>query len=214
VKLDRLRCLGMEWVGAAKGGYVQCSEAPKFPDLRCYRHSTCENPEMTAFERRLYSVAGPMEPTAYILAQLPLVVVHELAEALRDISPLTLRDHTHKERFLAMLHSATVFLRWKEAMRGRERDGWIPPEFASRHRASSGNSYEFSAKQHFVVLQISVEATREEVLKAWRKLSRQYHPDTPHGDEEKMKLVNLAKEKIFRIRGWDRQKRKTREEKG
>lgn len=213
VPLDRVRCLGMDWLGANNGGYVQCADSPKFPDLRCYRHSTCENPEMTAFERRLHSVAGPMEPTTYILSQLPLVLVKELSETIKEISPLTLRDHTRKERFTAMLQSAMTFLRWKEAMRSRERDRWIPPEFAERHRASSGNSFEFSAKRHFVLLEVPVEATREEVLHAWRRLSRQYHPDTPEGDEEKMKLINLAKEHIFRIRGWDRHQRKNRKKK-
>jgi DnaJ-domain-containing protein 1 len=168
---------------------------------------------MTAFERSLHAAAGPMEPTTYILGQLPLMVVQELAEALKDISPLTLKDHLRKERFSAMLHSAMVFLRWKEARRRRERDEWIPPEFAARHRASSGNSFEFSAKKHFALLEVPLAATREDVLKAWRRLSRQYHPDTPEGDEEKMKLVNLAKEYIFRIRGWDRHQRKNKRDK-
>ena len=212
VPIDPLRCLGMEWVGEADGGYVQCPDAPKFPDLRCYRHSECENPEMTAFERRVHAVAGPMDPTAYFLAQLPLMVVDELLETIRDISPFTLRDQTRKQRFIAMLQSARAFLKWKEATRGLERDHWIPPEFAARHRASSGNPFEFSLKKHFVVLEVPVEATREEVLKAWRKLSRQYHPDTPGGDEERMKLINLAKERIFRIRGWDKQTRTKRHE--
>jgi hypothetical protein len=213
VPVDPMRCLGMDWLGISEGGYAQCSDAPKFADRRCYRHSSCENPEMTAFERKLSSVAGPSEPTAYLLGQLPLVVVNELIETLKDISPLTLRDSLRKDRFTLMLSSAGAFLRWKEAMRGSERDRWIPPEFAARHRASSGNTYEFSLKKYFVVLEVSAEATKEEVLKAWRKLSRRFHPDTRYGDEEKMKIINVAKERIFRMRGWDRQSRAKRREK-
>ncbi len=168
---------------------------------------------MTALERRLRSVSGPADPSAYLLGQLPLVVVEELHQALKGISPLTLRDRRRKERFLAMLRSAEAFLRWKEAMRSRERDQWIPPEFGERHRASSGNLYEFSLKKYFIVLEVSTEATKEEVPKAWRRLSLLYHPDTRDGDEEKMKLINVAKERIFRTRGWDRQPRTKRQEK-
>jgi len=212
VPVDPMRCLGMDWLGVPAGGYSQCSEDQKFADRRCYRHSHCENPEMTAFERRLRSIAGPCDPTAHLLGQLPLTLVEELREILMVISPLTLRDSRRKERFSEMLGAASAFLKWKEARRATEQDQWVGPEFAARHRASSGNSYEFSVKKFFVVLEVPVEATKEEVLKAWRKLSRQYHPDTLDGDEEKMKIINVAKERIFHMRGWDRPSRTKRQD--
>ena len=38
---------------------------------------------------------------------------------------------------------------------------------------------------------------------AWKRLAKRCHPDREGGDEEKMKAVNLAKERIFRLRRWD-----------
>jgi DnaJ-domain-containing protein 1 len=80
---------------------------------------------------------------------------------------------------------------------------WLPPEFAARHRQSSINPFEYGLKKHFDTLGISSEAKRDDVLKAWRRLARKYHPDAKRGSEEKMKAINLAKERIFRIRKWD-----------
>lgn len=79
----------------------------------------------------------------------------------------------------------------------------IPPEFFDRNRTASSRPMEFSFKRYFIVLEVSPKATKEEVLRAWRKLARQHHPDVEGGDEEKMKEVNDAKDRIFRIRRWD-----------
>ena len=79
----------------------------------------------------------------------------------------------------------------------------IPPEFEERHRRSSINTYEYSLKKYFILLEVSESASRDDVLKAWRKMARRYHPDAEGGDEEMMKHVNLAKERIFRLRRWD-----------
>jgi DnaJ-domain-containing protein 1 len=204
------RCKGVEWRGRDAGGYVQCSSPPAFLDGCCYVHSSCETPEMTAFETKLRCIAGPCEPTAYHLSRLTMTVVLELTESLKRIAPITLRERQRKTRLLEQLLSATAFLRWKEMMSARHDDErWIPPEFAERHRRSSGNSFEFVLRKHFVVLEISPDSTRDDVLKAWRKLARRYHPDLQAGgDEERMKIINLAKDRIFSIRGWDREPRR------
>jgi DnaJ-domain-containing protein 1 len=205
VDVDDEKCLGMEWRGVDRGGYLQCVRAPEFPDGRCYAHSNWQSPSLMALERRLRVAVGPCEPTAYHLSQLPLSMIEEFTRDLSGISPKTLNQRLQRQGFLDMLGSAAAFLRWKERMAAtHDDDRWIPPEFADRHRRSSGNSFEFSLKKHFVALEVPPEATREEVLRAWRRLARRYHPDVQNGDEERMKLINLAKERIFRMRRWDR----------
>ena len=79
----------------------------------------------------------------------------------------------------------------------------IPPEFFERHRRSSGNTFDYALKKHFLVLEVASDATRQQVLNAWRRLARRHHPDAAGGDEERMKAINLAKERIFRIKRWD-----------
>jgi hypothetical protein len=203
VTVDQGKCLGMEWVGTPAGGYVQCSLGPDFPDGRCWRHSQCENSELTALERRLYYLVGPCEPTTLTVGQLSLTIVEELLANLRGIVPTTFNDRQRKQRLLKALLSGQAFLKWKDAMRRRRTEPKLPPEFAERHRRSSGNSFEFGLKEHFVVLETPPDSTKEQVLKAWRRLARRYHPDTSEGDEEKMKSINRAKDRIFRIRRWD-----------
>jgi DnaJ-domain-containing protein 1 len=210
VRVDPEKCGGMVWHGARLGGYLQCSRVPELPDGCCYRHSDWENPEMIAFERRLRHATGPCEPTARHLTHLSLTEIEDLARGLKEIVAMTLKELQRRKRFLAILGSAASFLRWKAMMAERhDRESWIPPEFAERHRRSSGNSFEFTLKKHFVVLEVPPDSSREDVLKAWRRLARRYHPDVQiGGDEEMMKIINLAKERIFRMRGWDREDRK------
>jgi len=204
VDLDRSRCSGMEWLGQERGGYVQCSAAPHFPDGYCYEHTRYENPELVAFQRLVASLVGPAEPSTRSLCQLSLTELEELVATLQRIDPASRRDQVTKRRLLAMMLAARARLKWRDEMRRRRmEEPRIPHEFEERHRRSSINTYEYSLKRHFLVLEISETASRDEVLKAWRKLARRYHPDARGGDEEMMKAVNLAKDKIFRIRRWD-----------
>jgi hypothetical protein len=202
VAFDTARCAGMEWMGAGTG-YAQCTLDPEFTDGCCWGHSGCTSLEMTAFERRLCHLAGPADPSAYTIGQLSLLVVEELCESLARISPVTRGEEEKKRTLHGIMQAALAFVKRKEAMRQSRRENWIPPELRDRHRRSSGNLFEFSLKKHFVVLEVLPSATREEVIKAWRKLSRRFHPDAAGGDEERMKLVNIAKDRIFRIKGWD-----------
>ncbi len=203
VKVDPKTCLGMKWCGTGNGGYRQCERLPEYPDSRCYEHSEWENPEMVAFKRKLDFLVRPCEPSAFLLGQLTLSVVEEMIERLRKITPVTLKDAKESRHFYTMLKGALAFLRWKDMIRRRRTEQRIPPEFFNRHRTAPSRPMEFSFKKYFIVLEVSPKASKEEVLKAWRKLARQHHPDAEGGDEEKMKEVNDAKDRIFRIRRWD-----------
>ncbi len=203
VEVDPERCLGIDWMGPDNGGYVQCGRLPEFPDARCWHHSGWENAEMIAFERRLGYLTGPSEPNPYSMSHLSPEEIDELLKALNRIAPATLMQQEQKKRFMSMLQSALAILRWKYQMRGRRIEQEIPWEFADRHRKSSIKTFEFSLQRHFRVLELSPNSTKEEVMKAWRRLARRFHPDTVDGDEERMKAINLAKERIFRVRGWD-----------
>lgn len=203
VKMDLGKCLGTSWCGALGGGYSQCSNNPEFPDQRCYEHSECQNPEMVGFKRQLDYLAGPAEPTAFHLSHLTIAVVENLIERLKLIAPLTLRDQLEKDKFRRLLEAALRTVRWKDQMRQRRSHDRIPPEFFERHRRSSGNTFDYALKKHFLILEVASDATREQVLNAWRRLARRHHPDAAGGDEERMKAINLAKERIFRIKRWD-----------
>ncbi|MBM3300368.1 MAG: J domain-containing protein, partial [Deltaproteobacteria bacterium] len=195
--------LGMNWMGGVEeGGYRQCGSPPAFPDGRCYEHSEYESLDMVAFLRTLCSVSGPREPTPRSLCQIGLVRVEELLNTLRGISPATRKDFVTKQKLLEILRVAWAILRSRERRARIDRENWIPPEFWARHRRSSMSPFEFSLKKHFQELEVAVDATREEVLKAWKKLCLKFHPDLAGGDEERMKRINLAKDRIFRIRRW------------
>lgn len=203
VDVDPARCAGMEWVGIEEGGFRQCQRAPRFDDGCCYEHSQCESPEMVAFKRKLAALAGPGEPSVYVLSQLTMRVIEDLMSDLKVISPMTRRDRLDRERLTRMLATALATLVWKAKLRERRSGPWMDPELFRRHRESSVSPFEYSLRGHFAVLEVSPKATREEVVKAWRRLARRYHPDSQEGDEERMKVINLAKERIFRIRKWD-----------
>jgi uncharacterized membrane protein len=56
-----------------------------------------------------------------------------------------------------------------------------------------------------ILMGIDSDSSKEDTFRAWKRLERIYHPDTSKddGDEEKMKEINMAKDRIFRIRRWD-----------
>ncbi|MBI5249446.1 MAG: DnaJ domain-containing protein, partial [Desulfomonile tiedjei] len=203
VNVDPEKCLGMDWHGEVKGGYRQCAKWPQFPDSRCYEHSEWESPEMVAFKRNIDCLVSPCEPSAFLLGQLTLTVVEEMIDRLHKIAPVTLKDDSNRRRFQTMLKSALAFLRWKDLIRRRRAEQRIPPEFFNRHRTASSRPMEFSLKNHFIILEVPPTSTKEEVLKAWRRLARRHHPDAEEGDEEKMKQLNDAKDRIFRIKRWN-----------
>lgn len=203
VELDSERCLGIDWIEDDNGGYIQCAREPEFPDMRCWHHSGWENTEMIAFERRLSYLTGPCEPNPYSVSHLSMIEVDELFSTLNPILPATLLQQQQKKKFMSMLLSALAIMRWKDQMRGRRTEQEIPREFADRHRRSSINTFEFSLQRYFQVLELSPDSTKQDVMKAWRRLARRFHPDTMDGDEERMKIINLAKERIFHVRGWD-----------
>ncbi len=195
-------CMGVVWRGGRYGCYCQCSERPAFADNRCYEHSDYETPEMTAFQRELAYAAGVQEPTPFFISQLTISEVEVLLFDLNHIIPITRKEFIKKRRLTAILRSSLAVLKWKESMKRRVFEEWIPDDMWERHRRSSFNPFEVAVKKYFIVLEVNTDATRDEVLQAWKKLARKYHPDTENGDEERMKLINSAKEKIFRIKRW------------
>lgn len=54
----------------------------------------------------------------------------------------------------------------------------------------------------YTILGVRPDATQEEVNKAYKKKAATAHPDHKGGSNERMMLVNAAREAIFRIRGW------------
>jgi len=203
VVIDPECCRGMEWCGAPAGGFRQCRGPREFSDGCCSAHSECESQEMTAFRREIAYRCATATITPSLLSELGLTALEKLGDALSSVEPLTEAERVLKERYRAALDAARAIIRWKEQRRRMARESWIPPELLGRHRQSSVNPFEFSLRKHFALLEVPPAATREEVLKAWRKLARRFHPDTRNGDEEMMKAINLAKEKIFRLRRWD-----------
>jgi hypothetical protein len=204
VDVDSSLCRGVVWQNAGNGRYRQCSKTPEFPDGCCAEHSQWENLELVAFERELCYLAGPGKLSAFSLGHLGLTRLTELESRLKAVEPRTGRDKETKTALGTMLRAALVFIRWKRAFgRGRMGDEQMPFEFFRRHRRSSVNPFEFSLRKHFAILEVPEDSTREAVLRAWKRLAKRYHPDREAGDEEKMKALNLAKEKIFRLRRWD-----------
>lgn len=202
VAVDADKCLGMMWLGLEHGGYRQCEQAPRFPDRRCYDHSEYQNPEMVAFLQHVRYLAGPAKPTAYTLLSLGIVRVEELLDRISGIVPGSKRDRLEREQYLKMLRAAYATLKWRVLRRSASQHAEIPFDLWERHRRSSINPFEFSLKKYFEVLEIPVESTRDQVVRAWKKLCRLYHPDLERGNEEQMKRINLAKDRIFRIRRW------------
>ena len=205
VKVDRSRCLGMVWRDAGNDGYSQCKESPAFPDGMCYEHSSYESPEMTAFVRKLAYILGPREPNPLNLLTLGPVQLEELYEIIRRITPLTEAESKTRLRFTRAFVSACATIKWKRRRHSNYSEFHVPPGFAERMKGSSINPFEYSLKKLFALLGIPSTSTREDTLKAWKRLARRYHPDAPDGigNEEKMKELNIAKDRIFRIRRWD-----------
>ena len=202
VPVDTDKCLGMVWLGREEGGYRQCEQAPCFADRRCYEHSEYQNPEMVAFLQYVRYLAGPAKPTAYTLLSLGMVRVEELLDRILGIVPAGKKDRLEREQYVKMLRAAYATLKWRALRSGASQQAEIPFEMWERHRRSSINPFEFSLRKYFETLGIPVESTRDQVVKAWKKLCRLYHPDLERGDEEQMKRINLAKDRIFRIRRW------------
>ncbi len=205
VEIDGSLCSGVNWVGEAEGGFRQCGESVLFPDGRCYEHSCYECEEMVALSRRIHFLTGPKDPSVQTLAESPVETLEELLHTVQGIQPATRRDWRNKTRFQRLLMSALGFKEWKHRRAASFEDDEIPYELRRRHMNSSGNPYEFALRKYFVLLRVPVDAAKEDVLKAWKKLALLYHPDAQgeDGDEEMMKAVNEAKEKIFHLRGWD-----------
>ena len=205
VEIDVSRCLGVNWVGEHAGGFRQCIQSELFPDGRCYEHSQYECEEMVALSRRIHFLTGPRGPTVQTLAESAMETLQELMQVLEGIQPATKRDWQNKARLLRLLMSALVFRETKHRMSVSSEEYEIPYEFRRRHINSSVNPYEFALRKYFVLLRVPANATREDVIRAWKKLALLYHPDVQgeNGDEEMMKAVNEAKDKIFRFRGWE-----------
>ena len=49
---------------------------------------------------------------------------------------------------------------------------------------------------YYKILGVSDKSTKDEIKKAYRKLSLQYHPDRPNGNSDKFKQVNEAYETL------------------
>ncbi len=201
IKIDPHKCLGVSWRGRGIG-FRQCENDPEFRDCRCYEHSEYENAELMALMRRLHYLVGPMEPSAFHISTLDTDIVEDLLRAANTIVPFTKKDALMKAAYISMIRSALAMIRWKEAMRARQRENWIPHDFWEKHKKSSVNPFEFVVRKYFVILEIPADSNREEVIKAWRRLARKYHPDHHGGYEDKMKEINEAKDRIFRIRRW------------
>ena len=52
------------------------------------------------------------------------------------------------------------------------------------------------AKDHYKVLGVSANASKDEIKKAYLGLAKQYHPDTVSGNEEKFKEIANAYETL------------------
>lgn len=196
-------CMGVVWEGESDGRFCQCMHKPAFVDNRCYEHTDYESPEMVAFERELKYLTAVAEPNVFFVSQLNLDEVEELINELKRIVPKSHKEEIKQKKLYFMLRAAQARLKWKERSRKRVFDSWIPDDMWERHRRSTFNPFEATLKKYFVILEVTAQSSRDEVLKAWKRLARKYHPDKENGNEELMKQINSAKERIFKIRHWD-----------
>jgi len=160
---------------------------------------------MVALARQINCLAGPGEPSVRSLSLVPELVLENLLTALSRTEPLTLADTTNKAKFHRLLRGALSFRMWKDSIRRQSLENEIPSDLRNRHSNSSGNPYEFMMRKYFILLKIPSDSGREEVLKAWKRMALLYHPDAAgvDGDEEMMKKVNEAKDRIFSLKGWE-----------
>lgn len=52
------------------------------------------------------------------------------------------------------------------------------------------------SETHYQILNVQQNASMDEIKKQYRKLSLEFHPDRPHGNAEKFKLINEAYETL------------------
>jgi hypothetical protein len=205
VEFDPANCSGMVWVGVNEGGFRQCGETALLPDGRCYSHSQYECAEMVALARRINYLAGPGEPCVRSLSMIAEHILQELLADLGEIRPVTLVDQRNRTKFHRILSGALSFRQWKQLNRKQSVENEIPFEFMNRQRNSYRNYFQVMLRKYFLLLRIPDDSGKEEVLKAWKKLALLYHPDLhgEDGDEDMMKSINEAKDRIFSVKGWD-----------
>ena len=54
-------------------------------------------------------------------------------------------------------------------------------------------------RDYYEILGVQKGASDDEIKKAYRKLSKKYHPDINNGDDEKMKELNHYRDVLMKI---------------
>lgn len=79
-------------------------------------------------------------------------------------------------------------------------EGWMivreEPDFGMMESMRQGGDDPYA---HLFVM---ATAPKEVVDAAYKALSRKYHPDAGGGDDEKMKLLNVSLDVIYKDKGW------------
>ena len=90
-----------------------------------------------------------------------------------------------------------IFLTWKSRIWEKL---WTEEDWEAKWK--SGNI--LSIWKYYEELDVSRNASKQEVNSAYRKLAKKYHPDNQDtGDADKMRKINDAKDKIFQYKGWE-----------
>ena len=79
--------------------------------------------------------------------------------------------------------------------------GFSPPQFERIRAIHLGSAEGTGAADPHEVLRVSRDASDEEIKKAYRKLSREYHPDTLTSQGLPQEFIDLANEKMAAING-------------
>lgn len=90
------------------------------------------------------------------------------------------------ERLIQSLHLVDRRRRERERKQAQERVG------QQREQKSREPLRRTARDQALEVLGLQSGATDAEIKRAYRTMSRKYHPDTPNGDVERMKAINAA----------------------